>query len=197
MEKNIQKTKKGGDVSMNRQKRPTFLVSVAIPLLFTSSFFSSAVDYVGSLVVTNSYAEEQMIEENGDPLGEIGEQLKKEGIEYVPVEHESPTVLSKRVVTAYNAVPEQTNDRPCEGAFTPHTGINFCKTNLPIVATNELPLGTLVKIDDRIFLVADRTNSRYKYRYDILTPTLSEAREWGKRTHIIEVIGKVVKNENS
>jgi len=182
---------------MNRQKRPTFLVSVAIPLLFTSSFFSSAVDYVGSLVVTNSYAEEQMIEENGDPLGEIGEQLKKEGIEYVPVEHESPTVLSKRVVTAYNAVPEQTNDRPCEGAFTPHTGINFCKTNLPIVATNELPLGTLVKIDDRIFLVADRTNSRYKYRYDILTPTLSEAREWGKRTHIIEVIGKVVKNENS
>jgi len=207
MEKTSEKTKKarlhqdfggqGGVISMNRPKKPAFLFSVAIPLLFTSSLFSSAVDYVGSFVATNSYADEQIVEESSDPFEEIGEQLRKEGIRYVPVGHESPKVLSERVVTAYNAVPEQTNDRPCEGAFTPHTGIDFCKTDLPIVATNELPLGTLVKIDDRIFIVADRTNGRYKYRYDILTPTLSEAKEWGKRTHVVEVIGKVVKNGNS
>ncbi|MDP2676420.1 MAG: hypothetical protein Q8O83_01920 [bacterium] len=197
MEKTSQKNKKGGNVPVNRRKKPIFLVSIAIPFIFAPSLIGDAFEFVGSFMTQNSYAEEVSQEKESDSLGHLQNLLEKEGVLYESVKHESVGILSGRIVTAYNAVPEQTAGDPCEGAFTPHTGINFCDTNIPIVATNELPLGTIIKIDDQIFLVADRTNSRYKYRYDILTPTLAEAKEWGRRTHVVEVVGKIVKSKNS
>lgn len=182
-----------GGSKMERPKKPTFLLSVAIPFLFAPSFIGAAINYVGSFVTPNSYAEEAE-EEAINGLGNFEEKLKKEIVKYEPtIVMSEPKILKGRVVTAYNAIEGQTDGTPCSGAYSPHSGIDFCGTVLPIVATNELPLGTIVRIDGRIFLVADRTKSDYKYRYDILTPTYNEAIQWGNQIHIVEIIGKVVK----
>lgn len=124
--------------------------------------------------------------------------LDEEAIPFAVRIYEDMITLEDRIVTAYNPVPEQTNSTPCQGAFSPHSGIDFCSTKIPIVATNELPLRTLVMIDDSVYIVGDRTNSRYKYRYDILqnkggeAEQLQEARKWGRQEHRIQVIGSIV-----
>lgn len=93
--------------------------------------------------------------------------------------------IGYRTITAYNAVEEQTDDTPCIGALK---GIDFCNHKIPIVATNEVPLGSLVKINNTIYLVADRTNKRYKYRYDILFRSEKDALEFGKQTLLVSKI---------
>lgn len=93
--------------------------------------------------------------------------------------------LGLRVITAYNAVREQADDLPCHGALA---GINFCTTDLNIIATNELPLGSRVLIEDIEYLVADRTSSKYRYRYDILKKTYKEAIAFGRQTLNVKLI---------
>jgi len=56
------------------------------------------------------------------------------------------------------------------------------------VATNELPFGTLIEIDGEIYEVLDRTNSRYKYLYDIWHPSKEEALQFGRQNKHIKVI---------
>ncbi len=92
--------------------------------------------------------------------------------------------LGNRVVTAYNPIVEQTDSRPCEGALPE---INLCTTTLDIVATNELPLRSIVQINGKEYLVADRTNSKYHYRYDILMRDKQDAINFGKKILMIKV----------
>lgn len=80
-----------------------------------------------------------------------------------PVEIEKE-VVGWRVITAYNAVPEQTDSEPCISV----SGIDVCKTYKKICASNEFPFGTLLMIGDEIWEVQDQTNSRYNYRIDLL-----------------------------
>jgi len=94
--------------------------------------------------------------------------------EEVPVKIEN---VGFRIVTAYNAVPEQTDEEPCISA----SGMNVCETHKKICASNEFPFGTLLLIGDQVWEVQDRTHSRYKYRIDLLVDDYEEAREWGKR----------------
>ena len=72
-----------------------------------------------------------------------------------------------RNVTAYNVgIEAQTDSTPCIGA----TGEDLCEAlanGEKVVATNELPLGSKVKIAGVIYTVKDRMNSRFNYRYDI------------------------------
>ena len=96
-----------------------------------------------------------------------------------------PVVLGKRIITAYTASPEETDNTPCEGALA---GINFCETKLAIVATNELPFGTRIEIDGKEYLVADRMNRRYQYRYDILMSSKVEALQFGKQIKEVKII---------
>ncbi len=92
-----------------------------------------------------------------------------------------------RYVTAYTPSPDETDDTPCISA----SGLNVCealKENRNIVATNELPLGSKVKIAGVIYEVQDRTNSRYQYRYDILMATKTEAYNWGVKILNVEFL---------
>ncbi len=96
----------------------------------------------------------------------------------------------KVVVTAYNAVPEQTDATPCLTA----DGTDICANpQLKIVAANWLPFGTKIRIPeyfgDTIFEVRDRMNSRYPYRLDVLMDSIPAAKEFGIRYLKIEIIG--------
>ena len=79
------------------------------------------------------------------------------------VEEKDPLI---REVTAYNPVAEQTDSTPCLTA----SGIESCDTFKKIAASNEFPFGTKLWIPalDTIYEVQDRTNSRFKYRIDLL-----------------------------
>ncbi len=85
-------------------------------------------------------------------------------------------------VTAYSSTPEETDDTPfitASGA-TVHDGI---------VATNELPLKTKIRIPalygDKVFIVEDRMNERMKNKVDIWMATKEQAIRFGiKRVEI-------------
>jgi len=92
-------------------------------------------------------------------------------------------------VTAYNAVPEQTDSTPCTTA----DGTNICTDEMPhVVAANWLPFGTKVRIPayfgDTVFEVHDRMNQRYSDRLDVLLPTINEAKTFGVRQLEIEIL---------
>jgi hypothetical protein len=76
----------------------------------------------------------------------------------------------RATVTTYQAVPEQTDSTPCDGAMP---GVNFCDPPFPIVANNCLAFGTKVEIRGQRYTVADRMASRYDcdgtWTFDILT----------------------------
>ncbi len=96
----------------------------------------------------------------------------------------------KVMVTAYNAVPEQTDTTPCITA----DGTDICTNpQLKIVAANWLPFGTKIRIPEyfgnTIFEVRDRMNSRYPYRLDVLMDSISAAKEFGIRYLKVEIIG--------
>ena len=94
------------------------------------------------------------------------------------------TIISRvvRVITAYNAVEEQTDDTPCISA----SGLDICNTWKKVAASNEFSFGTKLLIDGDIYYVEDRTHPRYQYRIDLLMPSYEEAKNWGKQ--IKEVI---------
>ena len=90
-----------------------------------------------------------------------------------------------RVVTGYSAEAAQTDS-------TPHITANGTDLRkykgLPIVATNELPFGTKVRINGVVMVVGDRMNKRYPTRYDILFPNRKAALQWGKRVVAVEIL---------
>ncbi len=96
---------------------------------------------------------------------------------------------SVHAITAYNSLPEQTNDQPCITA----NGFNVCEHGLEdTIAANFLKFGTKVKIPDlfgdRIFVVRDRMNQRYPDRVDIWMLEKSDAIKFGLRRATIEVL---------
>ena len=108
---------------------------------------------------------------------------------------EKPVIIEKekvgfRIITAYNAVPEQTDDTPCISA----SGLDVCNTDKKICASNEFPFGTLLLIENEVWEVQDRTNSRYSYRIDLLVSDYDDAMQWGNRT--LEVIIIIIENKN-
>jgi 3D (Asp-Asp-Asp) domain-containing protein len=72
-----------------------------------------------------------------------------------------------RECTAYNSVPEQTDDSPCIAS----DGSDICRRRQKgecIIATNEFENGTLVLIEGiGQCTVADKTNRRYQHRIDV------------------------------
>ena len=88
-------------------------------------------------------------------------------------------------VTAYNSLPEQTDDTPFITASNTHTRDG-------IVAANFLPFGTLVRIPEiygnKIFIVEDRMNSKYHYHMDIWMEHYQDAIDFGLKALKIEVL---------
>lgn len=79
-------------------------------------------------------------------------------------------------VTGYSSSPDETDDTPWL------TAINT-PTREGIVASNDLPFGTKIKIPsifgDKIFVVEDRLNQRFKGVIDVWFPSKDEALNFG------------------
>lgn len=89
-------------------------------------------------------------------------------------------------VTAYSSEPRQTDQTPfTTGWQTP--------VRDGVVALNFLPLGSLVRFPDmfgdKVFVVEDRMNVRYRYRADIWMPTREKAKQFGLKYSRLEVLG--------
>ncbi|MEK9157195.1 MAG: hypothetical protein AAB448_03665 [Patescibacteria group bacterium] len=98
---------------------------------------------------------------------------------------ETPDLVVKVSMTAYNSLPEQTDSTPFETAMG-------STTRHGVVATNFVPLGTYIKIPelygDEIFIVEDRMNARYTNRVDIWMEHYSDALQFGVKSNVtIEV----------
>lgn len=94
-----------------------------------------------------------------------------------------------RTITAYNSEVAQCDDSPCITA----NGFNVCEHGIEdTVAANFLKFGTKIRIPelfgDRIFIVRDRMNARYSDRIDIWMKSKQDAKHFGKRTALVEVI---------
>lgn len=86
------------------------------------------------------------------------------------------------VSSAYASSPYQTDATPCITAAgtTVRPGV---------VATNFLPLGTIVSIDGKKYIVEDRMNTRYDgYYMDIWFSSTSEALEFGRQRLPITIV---------
>ncbi len=96
---------------------------------------------------------------------------------------------SYHAITAYNSLPEQTNDQPCITA----NGFNVCEHGIEdTIAANFLKFGTKVRIPDlfgdRIFIVRDRMNQRYPSRVDVWMLERDDAIQFGIRNAKIEIV---------
>jgi 3D (Asp-Asp-Asp) domain-containing protein len=96
---------------------------------------------------------------------------------------------SYRTITAYNSEVGQCDDTPCITA----NGFNVCEHGQEdTIAANWLKFGTKVRIPelfgDRIFVVRDRMNTKYKDRVDIWMLDKTLARKFGKRIAKIEIL---------
>ena len=99
-------------------------------------------------------------------------------------------VVSRRwlFVTAYSSTVDQTDSTPFITASNSHVRDG-------IVAANFLRFGTKVRFPntygDKIFVVEDRMNSRYPYRVDIWMRSREEAKQFGAKIVLIEIIKEI------
>lgn len=88
-------------------------------------------------------------------------------------------------ITAYSSSEDETDD-------TPHVTAIGTRTRDGIVATNMLPIGTLVRIPayfgDKVFVVEDRMHPRKRWVLDVWMPSKAEAVEFGSYLTKVEVI---------
>lgn len=86
-------------------------------------------------------------------------------------------------VTAYSSTPEQTDSDP----FTTASGT---RVRPGVAAANFVPIGTRVQLGSYVYIIEDRTNSRYSgsYRMDIWMPSTQEARTFGVQQRSLEVV---------
>ncbi len=96
-----------------------------------------------------------------------------------------PTEGTKLIVqsSAYAPSPYQTDATPCLTAAG-------TRVRSGVVATNFLPLGTILDINGEKYIVEDRMNARYDgYYVDIWFPSTSSALEFGRRKVEIAIVG--------
>ena len=94
----------------------------------------------------------------------------------------APVKAKSGVFTAYNALPEQTDD-------TPEITASGKRVKEGIVANNCLPFGTKIAVNDQIFEVQDRMNRRFGCdKFDIFMWDYQAAKEFGVKELHYEVI---------
>ena len=82
------------------------------------------------------------------------------------ITYNSPILIKEQTyatITAYNTVPEQTDNTPCISA----SGYNICGRSDVVACPRSIPLGTWVIIDEDYYLCLDRLALKYDYRFDI------------------------------
>ncbi len=102
-----------------------------------------------------------------------------------PIMTHPDTVKMKVIATAYTPRPEETDS-------TPWLTAAGTRTREGVIASNNLPFGTKVKINGKIYTVEDRMNRKYTNavpaRIDIVFMSLEKARNFGKREIEIEIL---------
>lgn len=96
-----------------------------------------------------------------------------------------PAVGTKLLVqaSAYASSPYQTDATPCITAAG-------TRVRPGVVATNFLPMGTLLEINDQEFIVEDRMNPRYDgYYLDLWFPSTTSALQFGRKQIAITITG--------
>ena len=90
--------------------------------------------------------------------------------------------------SGYSSTPDQTDS-------TPFTTASGSVVRDGTIATNFLPFGTTIRIPDvygdRIFVVEDRMNKRYRNNIDIWFPERDLAKEFGRKNVKIEIIAEL------
>jgi len=90
------------------------------------------------------------------------------------------------VVTAYSSTKNQTDE-------TPFVTASGTWVREGIVAANFVPFGTRIKLPDiygdKVFVVEDRMHHRKKYQVDIWFASYSEAKSFGAKRTVVEVLG--------
>lgn len=105
----------------------------------------------------------------------------------LPLESDEPRVVGERwlTVTAYSSTSDQTDG-------TPYTTGWMTPVRDGAVAANFLPLGTRVRFPDyfgnKIFVVEDRMNVRYRYRADVWMHTRAAAKQFGLKYLRLEIL---------
>jgi len=99
----------------------------------------------------------------------------------------SPILIKEQVlatITAYNTIPEQTDNTPCLGA-----GGNICGRNNVVACPRSIPLGTWVIIDDTYYQCLDRLAVKYDDRFDIsFDKDIQGAKEFGKQIKEVVIL---------
>jgi 3D (Asp-Asp-Asp) domain-containing protein len=92
--------------------------------------------------------------------------------------------------SAYASSPLQTDATPCTTAAG-------TRVRPGVVASNFLPLGTLLEINKRTYIVEDRMNPRYSgYYLDIWTTSTKEALEFGRKKLVVTIVGYGTPGQN-
>ncbi len=94
-----------------------------------------------------------------------------------------------RTITAYNSEIGQTDSEPCITA----SGFDLCANGQEdSAAANWLPFGAKIRIPelfgDRVFIVRDRMNGKYSNRLDIWMLEKADAKKFGVRVALIEIL---------
>jgi len=101
--------------------------------------------------------------------------------------YSSPILIKEQVlatITAYNTIPEQTDNTPCLGA-----GGNICGRNNVVACPRSIPLGTWVIIDNEYYQCLDRLALKYDDRFDIsFDKDIEGAKEFGKQNKEVLII---------
>lgn len=113
-------------------------------------------------------------------------QSRSSGVLPVSREKENPRRIMRVVATAYSSTEDQTDS-------TPFITASNTTVRSGIIANNDLPFGTKVKIPDlygdNVFVVEDRMNRRYtgKNRIDVWMLERADAKNFGVREVVLEV----------
>lgn len=102
----------------------------------------------------------------------------------LPDNEELPYYEMWITATAYNSLPNQTDDSPFLAAWGDHVFWGM-------IASNHFPKNTKIQIPDyfgnKMFSVLDTMNKRYQARIDIWMPNQQDAKNWGAKYIKIKV----------
>ena|SRR5438552_1847119 len=88
----------------------------------------------------------------------------------------------RAIVTAYTSSINETDSDPHTTASGERTGIGT------VACPHRIRFGAKVRIDGHIYECRDRLNRRMDHRFDIWMPTKAQAKKFGRRTLMVEIV---------
>ena len=115
--------------------------------------------------------------------------LEAQNSPLVPLCEQSYALCNTKITNSINAIIYGYSSEVNQTDSTPFITANGTRVRRGIIANNCLPFGTKTKVNNEIFEVQDRMNSRYGCEvFDIWFESREEALNWGKRELLINVM---------